>query len=398
MTTGTYRPDTAVRRELATGAIPDLVPFTDLAAMTREVRAEIRTGWNDLLDASQFIGGPAVEQFEASWAEYCGTAYGIGVANGTDALHLVLRALGIGPGDEVLVPANTFVATAEAVVLAGATPRFIDVRPDTLLVGPEHIEAAVTSRTRAAIVVALYGQTPDMDAVCRAAEKAGILLIEDAAQAQGATWRGQRAGSFGVAGCFSFYPGKNLGAFGDAGAVVTSDLALAAKVRSMRDHGRARGSHYEHAVVGTNSRLDAVQAVVLSAKLAHLDVWNSRRRAIAAVYREACAETTAARMVAELPEATGVQHLAVIQVPHRAEVQRMFESLGVTTAIHYPSPCHLIDAYRHYPAEELPVVEHAAQRILTLPMFPHLSASQLSRVREGIELVDQVTGGEPWQG
>jgi dTDP-4-amino-4,6-dideoxygalactose transaminase len=366
------------------------VPFTNLAAMTTEVRDQIRSGWDHLLDTSQFIGGADVEQFEAELAEYCGTAHGIGVANGTDALHLVLRALGIGAGDEVLVPANTFVATAEAVVLAGASPRFIDVRPDTLLIGAEHIEAAITPRTKAVIAVHLYGQMPDMDALTRATSKASILLIEDAAQAHGATWRGRRAGSFGAAGCFSFYPGKNLGAFGDAGAVVTSDPALAAKLRSLRDHGRSGASHYDHAAIGTNSRLDAIQAVVLSAKLAHLNEWNSRRRAIAASYREACATTAAVRMVAELPDAVGVQHLAVIQVPQRAQAQHVCASLGVSTAIHYPVPCHRIDAYRHFPSHDPQVAERAAQHILTLPMFPHLNDSQRARVHEAIQAIGEL--------
>ncbi len=216
-----------------------IVPFTDLKAMTQEVRAAIDEGWARLLESSRFIGGDAVEEFEQAWAGYCETEHAIGVANGTDALRLVLTALAIGPGDEVVVPSNTFVASAEAVVLAGATPRFADVSPRTMLLTPDDLEAAITSRTRAVIVVHLYGQMPDMDALSRAAERAGIWLIEDAAQAHGATWRGKRAGSIGQAGCFSFYPGKNLGAFGDAGAIVTRDAELAKRIRSLRDHGRS---------------------------------------------------------------------------------------------------------------------------------------------------------------
>ena len=219
------------------------VPFTDLAAMTREVRAAVDQGWERLLTSSRFIGGQAVEEFEQAWATYCGTGHAVGVANGTDALQLTLVALGIGPGDEVIVPANTFVASAEAVILAGATPRFADVSRRTLLLTPEDLEAAITPRTRAVFVVHLYGQMPDMDALRRTADRAGVLLIEDAAQAQGASWRGRRAGSIGQAGCFSFYPGKNLGAFGDAGAVVTADADLARRIRSLRDHGRVIGSH-----------------------------------------------------------------------------------------------------------------------------------------------------------
>jgi dTDP-4-amino-4,6-dideoxygalactose transaminase len=285
------------------------VPFTDLAAMTREVRAEIEAGWARVLRSGRFIGGEAVEEFEQAWAAYCGVPHAVGVANGTDALQLALSALGIGAGDEVIVPANTFVATAEAVVLAGATPRFADVSPGTLLLTPEQLEAAVTDRTRAVIVVHLYGQMPDMDALCQAAARVGLAVIEDAAQAHGATWRGLAAGSIGTIGCFSFYPAKNLGAFGDAGAVVTADADLARRISCLRDHGRAESSHYRHELVGTNSRLDALQAVVLTAKLARLDDWTQARRRAVAGYRAALAGS-AARMVEELPGSQGVYHLA----------------------------------------------------------------------------------------
>ena len=208
------------------------VPFLDMGAMTRDVRASVTRMWSDVLDTGRFVGGDLVERFEADFAAYCGCTEGIGVANGTDALHLVLRALGIGPGDEVVVPANSFVATAEAVALAGATARFADVDPWTLLMTAETAEAAVTSRTKAVIVVHLYGQMADMDSLAALTDRLGLVLVEDAAQAHGASWRGLPAGSFGRAGCFSFYPGKNLGAFGDAGAVVTSDAVLAARIRS----------------------------------------------------------------------------------------------------------------------------------------------------------------------
>ena len=236
------------------------VPFTSVTATTREIRTAVDRAWADLLNSSRFVGGDAVEEFERAWASYCGVPEAVGVGNGTDALFLTLMALGIGAGDEVIVPANTFIASAEAVVLAGAAPRFADVSPDTLLLTPEQLQAAVTPRTAAVIVVHLYGQMAAMDALQRAADQAGIVLIEDAAQAHGASWRGRRAGSIGRAGCFSFYPAKNLGAFGDAGAVVTADTALADRIRSLRDHGRTRFSRYQHEFVGTNSRLDALQA------------------------------------------------------------------------------------------------------------------------------------------
>jgi dTDP-4-amino-4,6-dideoxygalactose transaminase len=362
----------------------DAIPFLDLYAMTREVRDDIGQGWDRLLRDSRFIGGQAVEEFEQAWAAYCGTRQAIGVANGTDALQLVLWGLGIGAGDEVIVPSNTFVATAEGVVLAGATPRFADVSPRTLLLTAEDLEAAITPRTRAVIVVHLYGQMADMDAICRTAKNAGIVVIEDAAQAQGASWRGRRAGSIGYAGCFSFYPGKNLGAFGDAGAIVTDDPDLAKRIRSLRDHGRVTGSHYRHDLIGINSRLDALQAVVLSAKLRRLDVWNESRRAIASQYQRAFASSPI-RMVEEEEGGQGVYHLAVARVPDRARVQQQLSSMGIQTAIHYPIPCHRQVAYLHFADRALPVSEAAAEEVLSLPMFPHLQDDDVQRVCEAMQ-------------
>jgi dTDP-4-amino-4,6-dideoxygalactose transaminase len=363
------------------------VPFLDLGAMTGDVRTLVTDAWLALLDSNRFIGGEAVDRFESQWADYCGTTQAIGMANGTDAIQLTLRAMGIADGDEVIVPANSFVATAEAVVLAGAIPRFADVDPTTLLLTAETLHAAVTSRTRAVIVVHLYGQMADMDAVCRAARQVGIAVIEDAAQAHGATWRGHRAGSVGDAGCFSFYPGKNLGAFGDAGAVVTSDAALAARLRSLRDHGRAGGSHYDHAYVGTNSRLDAVQAVVLSAKLELLDAWNDARRAVAVQYRAATAATSF-DLVAEGPGARGVYHLAVVRVPQRDRVKAWLDERAIATGIHYPTPIHRLAPYAHLSTGPLPVAEQAAQEVLSLPIFPHMSPAQVAHVCRAVETAD----------
>ena len=362
------------------------VPFMDLAAMTREIRSAIDQGWERLLQTSRFIGGEAVDEFEQAWASYCGAGHAVGVANGTDALQLTLLALGIGPGDEVIVPANTFVASAEGVVLAGATPRFADVSPRTLLLTPDDLQAALTSRTRAVIVVHLYGQMPDMDALSRTAARAGVVIIEDAAQAHGASWRGRRAGSIGQAGCFSFYPGKNLGAFGDAGAVVTNDAELAKLIRILRDHGRAPGSHYRHDLVGTNSRLDALQAVVLTAKLARLDAWNEARRSIAERYRAAFSSGPI-RLVENEPEARGVYHLAVARVPERDRVQRQLGAQGIETGVHYPIPCHRQAAYQRYATGPLPVSEAAAAEVLSLPMFPHLRDDQVARVCDAVHEV-----------
>ncbi|MGY1642844.1 DegT/DnrJ/EryC1/StrS family aminotransferase [Geodermatophilus sp. SYSU D00703] len=358
-----------------TGAIP----FADLGAMTREIRAEVDTSFAEVLDTGCFIGGAAVERFEDEWAAYCGTTHAVAVANGTDAIELVLRAMGIGPGDEVVVPTNTFVATAEAVVLAGAVPRFADVSPDTLLLTPATLEAAITPRTRAVIVVHLYGQMADMRAITRVTSSAGLALIEDAAQAHGGTWEGRQAGSWGRAGCFSFYPGKNLGAFGDAGAVVTDDADLARHIRSMRNHGRSDGSHHDHPIVGTNSRMDALQALVLSAKLPRLDAWITARRAAAARY-EALLAGGPVRLVSKAPGAGHAYHLLVARVPDRDRVRRDLARAGVETGLHYPTPCHLMTPYRRYGGEPLPVAEHSAGQILSLPMFPHMTVDQVGEV------------------
>jgi dTDP-4-amino-4,6-dideoxygalactose transaminase len=365
------------------------IPFLDVAAMTREVRADVERAWGQVLESSRFIGGEAVEEFEAAWAAYCAVPHAVGLGNGTDALQLTLTALGIGPGDEVIVPTATFVATAEAVVLAGATPRFADVSPDTLLLTPQQCEAALTRRTKAVIVVHLYGQVPDMDALCQVAGRAGIAVIEDAAQAHGASWRGRPAGSMGLAGCFSFYPGKNLGAFGDAGAVVTADAALAQRLRVLRDHGRVTGSHYRHELVGANSRLDALQAVVLTAKLARLDAWNTARRSVAERYAAAFRDGPA-QPVAETPGGHGVYHLAVVRVPHRARVQETLTRMGVHTQIHYPVPCHEHAPYRRFADGPLPVAERNAARVLSLPVYPHMTDGQVSRV---IGAVGEVLAG-----
>jgi dTDP-4-amino-4,6-dideoxygalactose transaminase len=366
-----------------------MIPFLDLAPMTDEVRPEVTAGWARLLDSGQFVGGQAVSSFEREWAEFCGTAHAVGMANGTDALHLTLRAMGIGAGDDVVVPANTFVATAEAVVLAGANPCFADVDPDTLLMTAQSLKAAATPATRAVIVVHLYGQMADMTELCESASELGIEVIEDAAQAQGATWAAARAGSLGRVGCFSFYPGKNLGAFGDAGAVVTSDADIAERLLSLRDHGRVPGGHYEHALIGTNSRLDAVQAVVLSAKLPRLDGWNQARRSLVAAYRQYL-NADVASMVAEAEDATGVHHLAVVRVRRRDQVREELTRRGIATGIHYPTPCHLMDPYAGYSSTELPVAEAAAAEILSLPLYPHLSTQQVEFV---CAQVNDVAGG-----
>jgi dTDP-4-amino-4,6-dideoxygalactose transaminase len=359
------------------------VPFTDLCAMTREVRPSVSDAWADVLDNGRFIGGEACERFEALWAAYCGTTHAVGVANGTDALQLTLSALGIGAGDEVIVPTNTFIASAEAVVLAGATPRFADVSPQTLLITGETLQAAITHRTRAVIVVHLYGQMPNMDELCRVTERAGLTLIEDAAQAHGATWRGRRAGSFGHAGCFSFYPGKNLGAYGDAGAVVTDDEALAERIRVLRDLGQRR--KYEHVALGGNERLDSVQAAVLRVKLRHLEQWNAARRRHADAYTRRLAGAVVTPEVA--PWADPVWHLYVVRADNRDELRAALDEAGIASAMHYPLPLHLQPALAHlgYRAGDFPVTEEWARTLLSLPMFPELEEDEIARVCDVVE-------------
>lgn len=356
------------------------VSFLDLASMHDEVRAELDIAWKEISATNAFVGGAAVDRFEQEWAEYCGVAHGIGVANGTDALELILAGIGVGPGDEVLVPANTFIATAEAVVNVGATPVWVDVDPDTLLIASAAIDAAVTSRTAAVMVVHLYGQLPDMDAIVASCSRHGIALVEDGAQAQGASWNGRRAGSFGVAGATSFYPGKNLGAFGDGGAIATGDPALAEKIRSLSAHGRSFADRYEHIHKGRNSRLDGLQAAVLSIKLRHLDRWNDARRAAHAVY--ASLLDAAAGVVTVRPEATAIHHLEIVRVDDRAALIEALSAAGIGSGIHYPIPCHRQPAFETPDAPYLAVTEATAPRLLSLPMHAHLRRANIERVAE----------------
>ena len=364
----------------------DVVPFSTLEPTTAEVRDEVTSRWAALLESNAWVGGAEVERFERSWADYCTTEHAVGVANGTDALHLVLRALGIGPGDEVLVPANTFIATAEAVVLAGARPRFVDVDPTGLLMTPEAVDAAVTSATTAVMPVHLFGHVADVAGIAEVARRHGIAVIEDAAQAHGATRDGVRAGSTGIAAGFSFYPGKNLGAFGDGGAVTTDDADLADRLRSLLNHGRSTQDRYEHPHIGTNSRLDSVQAVVLSAKLERLDGWTARRREIVAAYRERI-EGLHLRLVEPAEGVESAWHLLVARVAERDRVRRDLEELGIQTGIHYPVPCHEQTAYVRWADTPCPVASRAAKEIVSLPMHPHLTVDEVDRVCEALAKV-----------
>jgi dTDP-4-amino-4,6-dideoxygalactose transaminase len=360
------------------------IPFTDVAAMTRDVWPTIERDYVECLLGGGYIGGSPVELFETAWARYCGADHAVGVANGTSALQLALTALGIGPGDEVIVPANTFIASVAAVIHAGATPRFADVSDDTLLLTPLTLKAAITDRTRAVIIVHLYGQVPDMAGLLSVASDEGLLVVEDAAQAHGAQWSGQRAGSFGAAACFSFYPAKNLGAFGDAGVVVTSRPEIADRVRALANHGRAHGSaHYEHEFVGWNSRLDALQAIVLSGKLSFLEEWTNRRIDLAARYRARLRDLGISTVAVD-PDARHVYHLFVVRVADRALVQDELGRRGIRTGVHYPVPCHLQPPLRRYAHGPLPTAERAARELLSLPLFPHMADSQVDAVCDAL--------------
>jgi dTDP-4-amino-4,6-dideoxygalactose transaminase len=361
------------------------IPFLDLTAMSREVGDDLDDVWREVTGSSTFVGGPLVERFERDWARSCGRAAAVGVANGTDAIELILRALGFGRGDEIVVPANTFVATAEAVVMAGAVPRFADVDARTLMATPETVDAAITRRTVAVIAVDLFGNMPRMDDLARLVRVRGLAFIEDAAQAHGASYRGTKAGGFGVATAFSFYPGKNLGAFGDGGSVVTDDAEVERRIRCLADHGRSANAKHEHPRIGRNSRLDALQAGVLSAKLRRLDDWNARRRAAAAIYDEALGPAIG-RVELE-PGTISARHLFAVRVPHRDRVRERLDDLGVRTGIHYPVPCHLQPPYRRFASAPLPEAERAAAELLSLPMFPTIEAGQIMEVCDRLHAV-----------
>ncbi|MEZ0447894.1 DegT/DnrJ/EryC1/StrS family aminotransferase [Cellulomonas sp. ICMP 17802] len=360
------------------------IPLVDLGAQQAEIAEEVRAGLDEVFAATAFVGGPAVGRFEAAYAAFTQVTHCVGVANGTDALELALRAVGVRPGGEVIVPANTFIATAEAASRIGAVPVPVDVDPVHLLIDPAAVRAAVGPRTEAIVPVHLFGQVAPVEEIGKIAADAGVPMIEDAAQSQGALRHGRAAGSFGLAAGTSFYPGKNLGAAGDAGAVTTSDAAVARTVRVLSAHGSAR--KYEHEAIGMNSRLDTVQAVVLEAKLRRLAGWNDARRAAAARYSELLAGVDGVRVPVSAAGNEDVWHLYVVQVEERDRVLRALNDAGIGAGIHYPTPVHLTGAYAGLGlgVGAFPVAEAAAGRILSLPMFPHLTPAQQGRVVEAL--------------
>jgi dTDP-4-amino-4,6-dideoxygalactose transaminase len=360
------------------------IPFLDLSAAYLELQEELEAACRHVLASARYILGPEVEAFEKEFAAYCGVQHCIGVGSGLDALELILRGYGIGAGDEVIVPANTFIATWLAVSRTGAVP--IPVEPDerTYAIREDRIEAAISARTRAIMPVHLYGQPAAMGPICELAKNRGLKVIEDAAQAHGARYRGRRTGSLGDAAGFSFYPGKNLGAVGDGGAVVTNDDDLSARLRRLRNYGST--VKYRHEVLGFNTRLDELQAAMLRVKLAHLDDWNRRRREIAGRYLQALSRLPGLVMPQVPADVEAVWHLFVVRHPRRDQLHQHFSRAGVETLIHYPIPPHRSGAYaeQEYKEGDFPAAERIAATVLSLPMGPHLMFSMQQRVIDSV--------------
>jgi len=361
------------------------VPFVRLDNADPELMQRLLGVVHEVASAGAFTMGRHLDLFEVEFAAYCDVDHAIGVSSGTEALALTLRALDVGVGDDVIVPANSFVATAEAVSAVGATPRFADVDPVTYLMTVATVDAALTPATRCVIPVHLYGATVDMDPIVTLARARGLTVVEDACQAHGAWYRGRRVGSLGHAGCFSFYPTKNLGGWGDGGAIVTNDGELAERIRLLRSHGER--PRYRHRVIGTTARLDALQAAILRVKLAHLDGWNDARRRTAAIMRDWLADAPVTLPAAADQAGDHVHHLFVIQCDDRDGLRAALDRRGVGSAVHYPVPIHLTEAYahlRHGPGD-LPVTEALAGRICSLPLFPGLTEREAWSVSDAVK-------------
>jgi len=355
------------------------VNFVDLKEQYQNIKDDILKAITEVIDNSSFVLGPQVEEFEQKFAEFSHAKYGVGVASGTDAIFIALKSLGIGPGDEVITAANTFIATVLGISYAGASPVLVDNDPESYNIDPTKIEAAITSKTKAIMPVHLYGQMADMDAIMEIAEKHNLKVIEDACQAHGAEYKGRRAGSMGDISCFSFYPSKNLGAYGDGGMVMTNDDHLYQKTKMLRDYGQSK--KYHHEIKGHNSRLDSIQAAVLLAKLPHLEEWNNRRRTLAGLYNELLSDVDVVTPV----EGQGyrhIYHLYVIRTKNRDEMFEYLKSKQIFCGIHYPIPIHLQNAYKDLPYKEgdFPITEKYAQEILSFPLYPELSEENIRYV------------------
>lgn len=362
-----------------------LVPYQDLNLHHAPLQEEFKRAMGEVMDSCAFAGGPFVEKFENEFAAFCGGQHAIGVGSGTEAIWLVLQALGVGPGDEVITVPMTFIATSEAISMTGATPVFVDIDERTYNMDPQALQSAVTSRTKAIVPVHLFGQMADMDSILRFARSHNLYVIEDAAQAHGARYRGQMAGTMGDAGCFSFYPGKNLGAFGDAGGIVTNNSELADKIRVVRDHGQLRKHH--HVTFGWNGRMDGIQAAVLSVKLEHLEEYNARRASLAGVYDRLLIGIEGVVRPSRERVCDHVYHVYAVQVEERRRVIEVFKRRGIGHAIHYPIPVHLQEAYEYlgYRSGDFPVAELCANQFLSLPMFPELTSGQAALVGNALQ-------------
>lgn len=369
------------------------VPFLNLKAHHAQLRGAFAEAIDEVIEASAFAGGPFVTRFEEEFAEFCGVEHAVGVGSGTDALWLALVGLGIGPGDEVITVPMTFIATAEAISRAGATPVFVDIDETTYTMDPAGLERALTPRTKAVLPVHLFGQMADMEPILAFAKQHRLFVLEDAAQAHGASHRGSRAGSVGAAGCFSFYPGKNLGAFGEAGAVTTDDADLASRMRIFRDHGQSL--KYYHSVVGWNCRMDGIQAAVLRVKLRELDQNNAKRREIAGRY--SAAFDGLPRLIRPVSDPMGipVHHLYAIRVPDRDGFMHELAMRGVASAIHYPVPVHLQEAYAPLGCGpgSFPIAERCGEEFVSLPMYPELTPGQIDAVIDAV--VEALGAGLP---
>ena len=357
----------------------ETIPYLDLPAQYRTLRSEVLTALKAICESTSFAQGPATLEFEKKFAAYCGVDHCVSLNSGTSALHLALRCLDVGPGDEVVTVSMTFIATAWAISYVGATPVFVDIDPVRRTLNPDKLEAAITSRTKAIIPVHLYGMPAEMDRIMAIAERHAIPVIEDAAQAHGAKYRGKRVGQFGQSACFSFYPSKNLGAYGEGGALITNDASIAHRARSLRDN--AQSQKYLHDEVGYNYRMDSFQGAVLAIKLEHLDEWNKARIDCAQQYAELL-NASSYKLPATFSDSECVWHCYVIETPQRDCVRAALQDVGIQSAVHYPVPVHLQKAYAHlhYRTGDLPVTEALCERCLSLPIYPELSKEKMSRV------------------
>jgi dTDP-4-amino-4,6-dideoxygalactose transaminase len=357
----------------------ETVPYLDLGAQYRTLRSEVLSALEEICESTSFAQGPATSEFETKFAAYCGVDHCVSLNSGTSALHLALRCLDVGPGDEVLTVSMTFIASAWAISYVGATPVFVDIDPVRRTLNPDNLEAAITPRTKAIIPVHLYGMPAEMDRINAIAERHGIPVIEDAAQAHGARYQGRRVGQFGQIACFSFYPSKNLGACGEGGALITNDASIAHRARSLRDH--AQSEKYLHDEIGYNYRMDSFQGAVLCIKLKHLDDWNTARIDCARHYTELLHDSSY-KLPAHVSDSKCVWHCYVIETPERDRVRSALQDVGIQSAIHYPVPVHLQKAYSHldYQSGDLPVTEALCKYCLSLPIYPELSKEKMSRV------------------